>query len=210
MKYRPRKREVVELTAIINAWAKRRKVLKQNQRMVISITVEDVPKVVVQMLKPSSDTEKLDQLLALRISELGLPYRIVHCMENANHYLLGDVVREPEIHLYRIRNFGKRSSNQCKAKLNSMGLQMGMSAKRGPLEQEARLNGDLRRYFPIFSEWSGLLKHLIENGIGTPKAFLTSPSVTLRVMTSHYEKTGIDTDKKYDEIIALFKVLELV
>lgn len=75
--------------------------------------------------------EKKDTLpysihLLRRIDELEVSVRICHCFEKMNITYLGDLVHKTEHEMLQTSNFGKKSLNELKALLASMGLCFGM------------------------------------------------------------------------------------
>ncbi|NGX50407.1 MAG: DNA-directed RNA polymerase subunit alpha [Chlamydiae bacterium] len=78
------------------------------------------------------DTDR-DQLLAklgLRINEIELSVRSTNCLAQANIDTIAELVIMPEPEMLKFRNFGKKSLNEIKAKLEDMGLYLGMDLSR--------------------------------------------------------------------------------
>ncbi len=73
-----------------------------------------------------SDEAKLEKLLSTPISEIELSVRSANCINNANIKTIGDLVGKSEPEMLKFRNFGKKSLNEIKAILTSMGLSLGM------------------------------------------------------------------------------------
>lgn len=73
----------------------------------------------------SDDDELLDKL-ALRIDEIELSVRSTNCLASANIDTIAELVCIPEKRMLEFRNFGKKSLNEIKAKLQDMGLGLGM------------------------------------------------------------------------------------
>jgi len=73
----------------------------------------------------SDDDELLDKL-ALRIDEIELSVRSTNCLQQANIDTIAELVCIPEKRMLEFRNFGKKSLNEIKAKLQDMGLGLGM------------------------------------------------------------------------------------
>ncbi len=73
------------------------------------------------------DENKLQKLLNMPISEIELSVRSSNCIESAGIKTIGDLVSksEPEMLLYR--NFGKKSLEEIKEILDSLGLRLGMT-----------------------------------------------------------------------------------
>jgi DNA-directed RNA polymerase subunit alpha len=73
-----------------------------------------------------SDRNKLLSKLALRINEIELSVRSTNCLQQANVETIGELVIMPEPEMLKFRNFGKKSLNEIKDKLEEMGLHLGM------------------------------------------------------------------------------------
>lgn len=77
-----------------------------------------------------SDQDELMDKLALGIDEIELSVRSANCLTGANIETLGELVCIPERKMLEFRNFGKKSLNEIKAKLQEMGLHLGMELSR--------------------------------------------------------------------------------
>ena len=64
--------------------------------------------------------------LALDISELKLSVRASNCLEAQKFANVGELVCKTEPELLKMRNFGKTSLTEIKAKLGEIGLSLGM------------------------------------------------------------------------------------
>ncbi len=73
----------------------------------------------------TDDDELLDKL-ALRIDEIELSVRSTNCLASANIDTIAELVCIPEKKMLEFRNFGKKSLNEIKAKLQDMNLGLGM------------------------------------------------------------------------------------
>lgn len=60
------------------------------------------------------------------IDELELSVRAFNCLKNANIKTIGDLVQKTEHELLKTKNFGRKSLNEIKSVLVSMGLNLGM------------------------------------------------------------------------------------
>lgn len=79
-----------------------------------------------------SDRDLLLSKLALKINEIELSVRSTNCLSQANIDTLAELVIMPESDMLKFRNFGKKSLNEIKAKLEELGLHLGMDlAKYG-------------------------------------------------------------------------------
>jgi len=68
--------------------------------------------------------------LALKINEIELSVRSTNCLSGANIETIGELVIMPESEMLKFRNFGKKSLNEIKEKLELMGLSLGMTSQR--------------------------------------------------------------------------------
>jgi DNA-directed RNA polymerase subunit alpha len=76
------------------------------------------------------DVDELMDKLALRIDEIELSVRSTNCLSGANIETIGELVSIPERKMLEFRNFGKKSLNEIKAKLQDMNLSLGMDLSR--------------------------------------------------------------------------------
>lgn len=85
-----------------------------------------------------SDTDKdaLMQKLALKINEIELSVRSTNCLSGADIGTIAELVIMPESEMLRFRNFGKKSLNEIKAKLEEMGLYLGMDLSKLGITRE--------------------------------------------------------------------------
>src|SRR5213594_574655 len=60
------------------------------------------------------------------VDELELSVRSYNCLKNANIRTIGELVTKTEAEMLKTKNFGRKSLNEIKEILGSMGLQLGM------------------------------------------------------------------------------------
>ena len=60
------------------------------------------------------------------VDELELSVRSYNCLKNANIRTIGELVTKSEAEMLKTKNFGRKSLNEIKEILQSMGLQLGM------------------------------------------------------------------------------------
>jgi DNA-directed RNA polymerase subunit alpha len=70
-------------------------------------------------------------MLSKPIEELDLSVRSANCLKNANIRTLGDLVQRSEREMLSTKNFGRKSLDEIKDVLASLGLSFGMSLKGG-------------------------------------------------------------------------------
>lgn len=83
-------------------------------------TVEEASK------KGGKGTAQMKDVLDKSIEELELGVRAYNCLKNANIYTLKDLVTKTESDLLKTKHFGRKSLQQVKHVLDSMGLSLGM------------------------------------------------------------------------------------
>lgn len=81
-------------------------------------------------IEVNTDRDALLAKLALKINEIELSVRSTNCLSGANIETIGELVIMPESEMLKFRNFGKKSLNEIKAKLEEMGLSLGMDLAR--------------------------------------------------------------------------------
>jgi DNA-directed RNA polymerase subunit alpha len=74
----------------------------------------------------NTDRDALMAKLVLKINEIELSVRSTNCLAGANIDTIAELVVMPESEMLKFRNFGKKSLNEIKAKLEEMGLHLGM------------------------------------------------------------------------------------
>src|SRR5207237_9517991 len=60
------------------------------------------------------------------VEELELSVRSYNCLKNANIQTIGELVQKSENEMLKTKNFGRKSLNEIKELLSSMGLSLGM------------------------------------------------------------------------------------
>lgn len=83
-----------------------------------------------ETIEENTDRDALIAKLALKINEIELSVRSTNCLSGANIETIGELVIMPESEMLKFRNFGKKSLNEIKAKLEEMGLSLGMDLSR--------------------------------------------------------------------------------
>ncbi len=82
------------------------------------------------------DQDSILNKLCLRINEIELSVRSTNCLSQADIDTIAELVVMPESDMLKFRNFGKKSLNEIKAKLEEMGLHLGMDLTRFGITQE--------------------------------------------------------------------------
>ncbi|EZP73637.1 DNA-directed RNA polymerase subunit alpha [Sphingomonas paucimobilis] len=81
-----------------------------------------------------SDTNQINRYLLKKVDELELSVRSANCLKNDNIIYIGDLVQKTEAEMLRTPNFGRKSLNEIKEVLSSMGLRLGMDIPGWPPE----------------------------------------------------------------------------
>ena len=79
----------------------------------------------------------LNENLDKSVEELELSVRSYNCLKNANIRTIRELVQKTEAEMLKTKNFGRKSLNEIKEILHSMGLSLGMR-----LDQPAQAHQD--------------------------------------------------------------------
>jgi DNA-directed RNA polymerase subunit alpha len=88
----------------------------------------------VSPAEAQADTNQLNRYLLKKVDELELSVRSANCLKNDNIIYIGDLVQKTEAEMLRTPNFGRKSLNEIKEVLASMGLRLGMDIPGWPPE----------------------------------------------------------------------------
>jgi len=75
----------------------------------------------------SEENAALKKLLNMSVNEIELSVRAANCLNNANITTVGQLAMKSEAEMLKYRNFGKKSLNEIKEKLQELGLGLGMT-----------------------------------------------------------------------------------
>lgn len=108
----------------VDAVAISAKILRDQLSVFLNFEDKDAPAEV----KPaaSSSTGVANEALLKPVSELELSVRSANCLQNANIKYIYELVSKTEGEMLRTKNFGRKSLNEIKEILSSMGLGLGM------------------------------------------------------------------------------------
>jgi DNA-directed RNA polymerase subunit alpha len=87
-----------------------------------------------QAAEVSEEQNKLRKLLNMSVNEIELSVRAANCLNNANITTVGELAMKTEQEMLKYRNFGKKSLNEIKEKLEALGLSLGMKFDERLLE----------------------------------------------------------------------------
>tara|TARA_B100000989_G_C19516164_1_gene461744 strand:+ start:723 stop:1790 length:1068 start_codon:yes stop_codon:yes gene_type:complete len=74
----------------------------------------------------SEEQNRLRKLLNMSVNEIELSVRAANCLNNANITTVGELAMKSEQEMLKYRNFGKKSLNEIKQKMEQLGLSLGM------------------------------------------------------------------------------------
>jgi DNA-directed RNA polymerase subunit alpha len=83
----------------------------------------------------SEEQNRLRKLLNMSVNEIELSVRAANCLNNANITTVGELAMKSEQEMLKYRNFGKKSLNEIKDKLEQLGLSLGTKIDERLLDQ---------------------------------------------------------------------------
>ena len=92
-----------------------------------------------------SDHDEVMDKLSLRIDEIELSVRSANCLAGADIDTIAELVSIPEKRMLEFRNFGKKSLHEIRAKLEEMGLSLGMDLSRYGITED-NLKEEIEKY----------------------------------------------------------------
>jgi DNA-directed RNA polymerase subunit alpha len=98
------------------------KLLKDHMNIFINFEEEVEATLSSEERKPEIRNENLNR----SVEELELSVRSYNCLKNANIQTIGELVQKSEAEMLKTKNFGRKSLNEIKEILSSMGLSLGM------------------------------------------------------------------------------------
>jgi len=103
------------------------KLLYDHLEILINVEGDLVP---VEIKVRDEKTEKLRQLLKMRVDELELSVRSNNCLRAANIHTLADLVKNQEADMLKYKNFGRKSLVELNQVIANMGLTFGMDVDK--------------------------------------------------------------------------------
>ncbi len=76
--------------------------------------------------KQDEERSRLRKLYNMSVNEIELSVRAANCLNNANITTVGHLAMKTEAEMLKYRNFGKKSLNEIKEKLATLGITLGM------------------------------------------------------------------------------------
>ncbi len=120
----------------VDAVAISAKILRDQLSVFLNFEDKDAPTEV----KPATATSSggvANEALLKPVSELELSVRSANCLQNANIKYIYELVSKTEGEMLRTKNFGRKSLNEIKEILNTMGLGLGMKVDNIMKQQHA-------------------------------------------------------------------------
>ena len=106
-----------------DALAEAAKIAKEHFAVFINFNDKDV----IGIDENDEGDESIKQILDMTVEELELSVRSSNCLKNANIRTVGELTKKTEDDIAKTRNFGKKSLQEIKEKLQSWGLTLGMT-----------------------------------------------------------------------------------
>ena len=89
---------------------------------------------VIEEREEAPEEPEFNRNLLRKVDELELSVRSANCLKNDNIVYIGDLIQKSEAEMLRTPNFGRKSLNEIKEVLSSMGLHLGMEVPDWPPE----------------------------------------------------------------------------
>jgi DNA-directed RNA polymerase subunit alpha len=109
----------------VDAVAISAKILRDQLSVFLNFEDKDIP-AEVKPMTASGVSGAPNEALLKPVSELELSVRSANCLQNANIKYIYELVSKTEGEMLRTKNFGRKSLNEIKEILSSMGLGLGM------------------------------------------------------------------------------------
>ena len=100
-------------------------------QLAVFINFEEPKKAVEERKHPELS---FNAALLKKVDELELSVRSANCLKNDNIVYIGDLIQKTEAEMLRTPNFGRKSLNEIKEVLATMGLHLGMEVPNWPPE----------------------------------------------------------------------------
>jgi DNA-directed RNA polymerase subunit alpha len=91
--------------------------------------------------KQDEENVRMKKLLTMSVNEIELSVRAANCLNNANITTVGQLAMKTEAEMLKYRNFGKKSLNEIKDKLQQLQLGLGMKFDPGLVETPISADG---------------------------------------------------------------------
>src|SRR5246500_631670 len=88
----------------------------------------------------NQENTRLKKLLKMSVNDIELSVRETNCLNSANITTVGQLALKTEAEMLKYRNFGKKSLNEIKEKLQQLGLSLGMKFESGLVEPTSNVD----------------------------------------------------------------------
>jgi DNA-directed RNA polymerase subunit alpha len=112
------------------------KLMKDHLTIFINIEEEEEEPAEMPAEMSEADREEWWEKLNKSVDEMELSVRSYNCLKNANIRTIGELVQKTEAEMLKTKNFGRKSLNEIKEILGSMGLSLGMKLDNFPQPQD--------------------------------------------------------------------------
>jgi DNA-directed RNA polymerase subunit alpha len=96
------------------------------EHLTIFVNLEDTAETAPETAAEPSHAAVSNENLAKSVEELELSVRSYNCLKNANIRTIRELVQKTEAEMLKTKNFGRKSLNEIKEILQTMGLSLGM------------------------------------------------------------------------------------
>ena len=86
------------------------------------------------------EESKKEKVLEMSIEELELSVRSFNCLKRAGIASVEDLISKSESEMMKVRNLGKKSFDEVKAKLHSLGLDFAQEDEQKKAKKEGEQN----------------------------------------------------------------------
>jgi DNA-directed RNA polymerase subunit alpha len=86
----------------------------------------------------NDEYNRLRELLNMSVNEMELSVRAANCLNNAQILTIGQLISKSEQEMLKYRNFGKKSLNEIKERLEKLGLSLGMKIDERLLDKQPK------------------------------------------------------------------------
>lgn len=111
-------------------------ILKHHLEVFDQVTQEQV-EFEADAAEVNEEQNRLRKLLNMSVNEIELSVRAANCLNNANITTVGELAMKTEGEMLKYRNFGKKSLNEIKQKLEQLGLSLGMNIDERLIENRS-------------------------------------------------------------------------
>ena len=111
------------------------KLMKDHLTIFINIEDEEEGEDETPVELSEHDREAWSEKLTKSVDEMELSVRSYNCLKNANIRTIGELVQKTEAEMLKTKNFGRKSLNEIKEILTTMGLSLGMKLDNWPTAQ---------------------------------------------------------------------------